>query len=89
MSRYHATTKDGKEMAFGYDRPMTEYFVNVYDEKGDLIEDTNSSGNSMVAGYTVGKSNSTIYERLKELMDPTDWAKHSDKMDQLLLDLPF
>ena len=90
MSRYVATTKDDHSMSFGYDRPLQEYFVQVYDEADDLVLDKNSSGQSMLPGQS-GKpsNNSEIYALIKELMHPQDWLRWYELVSNILLDLPF
>ena len=42
MSRHSATTKDGLQMVIGYDRPLSEYFIQVYNENDELISDWSS-----------------------------------------------
>jgi len=89
MSRYNATTKDGKIMAFGYDRPLQEYFAQVFDMDDELELDINSSGMSMVGPQMRPKSNSTIYEEITSLMSDRDLTRHKPLLDNILLDLPF
>lgn len=89
--RYAATTKNGLEMAFGFDHPLSEYFVQVYDKNDDLILDFNSSGMSMVSKpeCNVPLSNSRIYEKITELMCDKDQFKYRYELECILLDLPF
>jgi hypothetical protein len=89
MSRYNARTKDGKEMAFGYDYPLCEYFVQVYDENDDLIVDLNSSGASMVKGQGQPVRNVDIHLYLMQNMEAKDWLKHNELCNKILLDLPI
>lgn len=76
-------------MAFGYDRPLQEYFMQVFNKKDDLIIDINSSGMSMVPGPRRPRSNSYIYEQIKGFMSDRDWKKNEKMLENLLLDLPF
>lgn len=89
--RYVATTKDGLKMAFGFDRPLSEYFLQIYDNNDDLILDFNSSGLSMVCAPECNKplSNSAIYEKIVGFMCDKDQAKYQDQLECILLDLPF
>lgn len=89
MSRYTATTKDGKHMAFGYDRPLQEYFAQVFDKDDELELDINSSGMSMCGPRVRPKSNSTMYEEITLLMSERDLVRHKPLLDNILLDLPF
>ncbi len=89
--RHKARTKSGLEMAFGYDRPLQEYFVQVYDEQGDLALDYNSSGQSMVPVPECQKplSNSKIYDLIVGLMDEISYNRHKQNLESILLDIPF
>ena len=88
MSRYNAITKNGLEMAFGYDRPLQEYFLCVYDEKGELIADFSSSGNSMVRQHPP-TSNSKMHSMISQTMCNEDAVKYEPLLRNILLDLPF
>ena len=76
-------------MAFGYDRPLQEYFFQVFDADDDLIIDKSSSGASMVEGFAAPNNNSTMHSLIKDNMRPSDWVKYSELVDKILLDLPF
>ena len=78
-------------MAFGYDRPLQEYFVQVYDEKDELLLDYNSNGFSMVSNPDCQKrlSNTAMYELIVDLMDEKDFSRHSNNLEKILLDLPI
>lgn len=79
-------------MVFGFDPPLSEYFIQVYDTSGELVEDYNSSGMTMVpmpSPYNLPMSNSSIYEKIKELADQPSFIKYKPQLDKLLLDLPF
>lgn len=92
MSRYTARTSDQRRMVFGFDPPLSEYFIQVYDSSGELAEDYNSSGMTMVPmpePYNRPMSNSSIYEKVKELIDLSDFNKYKPQLDKMLLDLPF
>jgi hypothetical protein len=88
MSRYNAITTDGREMAFGYDRPLQEYFMCVYDEKGDLVADFSSSGNSMVRKHPPA-SNSKMHSMITQTMCNEDAVKYEQLLQNIILDLPF
>ena len=89
MSRYLATTKTGQDMAFGFDRPLQEYFMQVFDKDDELLVDANSSGNSMVSSQCRPLSNSSIHQLLVDTMCDKDQAKYQGEFQALLLDLPF
>jgi hypothetical protein len=36
MSRYNSTTKDGKHVAYGFDRPTRAYFAQVWSVGGEI-----------------------------------------------------
>ena len=76
-------------MAFGFDRPLQEYFFQVFDKDDELIIDKNSSGMSMVEGNTQPNNNMTMYSYIKDNMSDIHWQKYSNLVDQILLDLPF
>ncbi len=38
MSRYVMKTDDGKELHYGFDMPLQEYFMQVFDDNGDPTE---------------------------------------------------
>ena len=88
MSRYNAITKNGLEMAFGYDRPLQEYFLCVYDEQGELIADFSSSGNSMVKQHPPA-SNSKMWSMISQTMCDEDAVKYEKLLSNIMLDLPF
>jgi len=88
MSRYSATTTDGLEMAFGYDRPLQEYFLCVYDESDELIADFSSSGNSMVRNHPP-MSNYKILDLIRKTMCQQDQIKYAQHLDCVGMDLPF
>jgi hypothetical protein len=88
MSRYSATTTDGLEMAFGYDRPLQEYFLCVYDESDELIADFSSSGNSMVRPHPP-MSNSKILDLIRKTMCEQDRIRYTKHLDSIAMDLPF
>ncbi len=88
MSRYNAITTDGREMAFGYDRPLQEYFMCVYDEQDELIADFSSSGNSMVKRHPAA-SNSKMHSMITQTMCNEDAVKYEPLLRNILLDLPF
>lgn len=82
MSRYIFTTvKDNKEyeVAYGYDWPLTEYFLQVYDNS--LPEDEELilwEGSRMTT-----KSNSQMLELYQE------WNVPKEHCNMLASDLPF
>jgi hypothetical protein len=89
MSRFRATTKDNKEMAFGFDPPLSEYFVQVFDEDDELELDINSSGMSMCGPRIAPQSNSKMYEHITGLMCERDFQRYKPELEAILLDLPF
>jgi hypothetical protein len=88
MSRYDAITKGGLEMAFGYDRPLQEYFLCLYNDQGDLISDFSSSGNSMVRKHPPA-SNSQMYTMISQTICDEDAVKYERLLQNIILDLPF
>jgi len=84
MSRYTSTiTKENKqyEVAFGYDVPLSEYFLQVFDlskvteDDEGLILDEGS--------WMTGKSNSEMLELYIE------WQVPDKYRECVVLDLPF
>lgn len=37
MSRYEKVLPNGEQVAWGYDRPLSEYFIQKFDKKGETI----------------------------------------------------
>ncbi len=88
MSRHSATTKDGLEMIIGYDRPLSEYFIQVYDENDELISDWSSSGNSMIKNHPP-MSNSKMLSMIEQIMSDESQKLLAPQIRLLALDLPF
>jgi len=82
MSRYTLRViKDGKEyeVAYGYDRPLMEYFIQVFDNT--MPEDEECilwEGN-----YMTDKSNSEMYRLFEK------WSVPKEHLELLAMDLPF
>lgn len=66
MSRYSFTNKKGLEIAYGYDRPLSGYFITVYDpnlvwdenqtdEENDIVHQIDESGAGIIASYATNK----------------------------------
>jgi hypothetical protein len=94
MSRYrfvNTTKEPGKryEVAYGFDRPMQEYFLQVFDlnvpEAGNNNDDDDDDVHCIVweGNRMTGKSNSEMLE-LFEL-----WGVPETHLQQVALDLPF
>lgn len=83
MSRYgFRTTKDGKDyvVAYGYDRPLQEYFLQVEDPS---IEDEDNQLIVWEGSRMTGKSNSEICELFQH------WNVPEKHIKMVALDLPF
>jgi len=39
MSRYFERLSDGKELVWGYDEPLKEYFIQLYKSPSDLVDE--------------------------------------------------
>lgn len=95
MSRYIAQDKHGREMAFGFDRPLTEYFADIYLRPDELTDDMDSELYDAASSYGIcafnGKhySNSMIYDWIKERMADYDFTKYKDLLKNILDDLEF
>lgn len=83
MSRYsHKIVKKGKTytVAYGYDRPLSEYFLQVFDESKEKDDD----GCILWLGsYMTHTPNSEMLDNYIE------WGVKKDHADMLALDLPF
>ena len=88
MSRFVTTGVNGNEIAFGFDRPLGEYFVQEFDPANELIIDLNSSGQSMVKNHEP-MSNSAMYEAIVQRLTDRDKSRFKPQLSALLLDLPF
>ena len=88
MSRHSATTKDGLEMIIGYDRPLSEYFIQVYNENDELISDWSSSGNSMIKNHPP-MANSKMLSMIEQIMSDESQKLLAPQIRLLALDLPF
>ena len=88
MSRHIFNTKDGKPVAYGFDRPLEEYFLQVFDPKKEEHESIILDwGTNSVYSALVGrkhKSRMNIYDKLVELGCPDE-----DNLAKLAFDLPF
>ena len=76
-------------MAFGFDKPLSEYFVNVYDIDDELILDLNSNGMSMVTGKGKPIRNTDMYQTITNMMTEQDRCRYEKMLKNILLDLPF
>lgn len=101
MSRYsHNVVRDGAEyvVSYGYDRPLSEYFIHVEHANAthsrESEEDDNPELLFAVSSYSTLKphpdhpgkykfSNSELLELFKE------WGVPEKHISQLALDLPF
>ena len=82
MSRYSfKTVKNDKiySVAYGYDRPLQEYFIQVFDNT--MPEDEECI--IWEGSHMTNKSNSEILEIFEQ------WDVPGDHLQQVALDLPF
>ena len=83
MSRYtHKINLEGKtlEVAYGYDRPLTEYFIQVFDTE---IENEDDQMILWEGSRMTNLSNGEILELFVK------YGAHEDHQYALLMDLPF
>jgi len=85
MSRFTCKTiKDGKEyeIAYGFDRPLGEYFIQVYDPSKN--EEENEDGLIVWEGSRMtGKSNSEMCKLMET------WEVPEHHISGVALDLPI
>ena len=43
MSRYE-TQRNGQTIAYGFDKPLSQYFLQVFDHAGELVSEENNRG---------------------------------------------
>ena len=83
MSRYALLVKKDKKIysvAYGYDRPLLEYFIQVFDTS---IADEDSSCILWKGSYMSNLSNSKMLELFEQ------WNVPEEHLQMVALDLPF
>lgn len=83
MSRFsHKIEKNGKEyeVAYGYDRPLSEYFIQVFDPS---IEDEDNQLIVWEGSRMTNKSNGEMYRLFEK------WGVKEEHLECLAMDLSF
>ena len=88
MSRFSAKTKNNLKIVIGYDRPLSEYFVQVFDKDGELVQELTSYGRSCVKNHEP-LSNGKMLGIIKDLLCEEDLARLEPQLNCLAMDMPF
>lgn len=88
MSRYSANLPDGGELAWGYDRPTSSYFIQRYDADEELVFDVSSQYSMRCHPDYPGKTKFSNGELLEIFNDYAKWI-HEAHIQALSLDMEF
>ena len=88
MSRFSVKTKNNLKIVIGYDRPLSEYFVQVFDKDGELVQELTSYGRSCVKNHEP-LSNGKMLEIIQDLLSEEDLARLEPQLNCLAMDMPF